>query len=79
MSRITQNYTELHVRSGEASLPITQLTDDGLDMDINDAPLLRGFVLVFDGERMVSEAFIDAVDEARGILHYVFGANPAHA
>jgi hypothetical protein len=74
MSHMNLDLSDLHVRVGDASLPVCNLTEEGLELDIKDAPLLRGFVLVFDGERLLSEAYIDAVDEARGFLRYVFGA-----
>ena len=62
MSTLIQDHSNVHVRVGDASLPVYALTENGLDMDIKDAPLLRGFVLVFDGEQLLSEAYIDAVD-----------------
>jgi len=77
MSTTIQDQSNVHVRVGDASLPVYALTENGLDMDIKDAPLLRGFVLVFDGEQLLSEAYIDAVDEARGFLRYVFGRDTA--
>ncbi|CUH61846.1 hypothetical protein PM03_01200 [Thalassobacter stenotrophicus] len=77
MSTLIQDHSNVHVRVGDASLPVYALTENGLDMDIKDAPLLRGFVLVFDGEQLLSEAYIDAVDEARGFLRYVFGRDTA--
>lgn len=77
MSSTKQAYAQLHVRVGDTPVAVQNYTPDGLDLDITDAPLLRGFVMVFDGERMLSEAYIDAVDEARGFLHYVFGSDSA--
>jgi hypothetical protein len=77
MSSIPKAYPQLHVRVGDTPVAVQSYTQDGLDLDITDAPLLRGFVMVFDGERLLSEAYIDAVDEARGFLHYVFGRNSA--
>lgn len=69
----TQSVTpSIYVQVDDRVLPVLSMTKNHLEMELSDALYLRAIVDVFEDGRLIFNALIDRVDEAKGAVRYVF-------
>lgn len=71
--------SRLRVRVGEDSFPVLRLWRDGFSVEEETAPLLRGLVDLYDGERHMCQCLIIASDSEAGERRYEFKRSTAAA
>ena len=69
--------SRLRLHAGGDIFPILRFWDTGFALDIEDAPRLRGFVDVYDGEHHLYQCLIVASEENGGTMIYEFKRSTA--
>lgn len=67
--------SRLLVKAGDQSVPVVRIGRSSLSVEREDAPRLRGFVDIFEGQRHLYQALIVAAAEEGELMTYEFKRN----
>ena len=67
----------LHVEFNKNHYPIIWLTQNGFCVEAEMAPMIRGLVNLYDGEKHLKQCLIVAYKEENGIVHFDYKRDTA--
>jgi hypothetical protein len=67
--------SRLRVESNKNSYPVLQLKKSGFCVEVERAPMIRGLVDLYDGDKHLKQCLIVASKEENGIVHFEYKRN----
>ncbi|MFQ6547195.1 hypothetical protein AADZ90_004510 [Aestuariibius sp. 2305UL40-4] len=64
--------SRLRLTAGGKTYPVLRIWETGFALDADDAPILRGFVDLFDGSRHIAQCLIVASQDEAGERQFEF-------
>ena len=67
--------SRFRVESNKNSYPVLQLKKSGFCVEVERAPMIRGLVDLYDGDKHLKQCLIVASKEENGIVHFEYKRN----
>ena len=67
--------SRLRVESNKNSYPVLQLKKSGFCVEVERAPMIRGLVDLYDGDKHLKQCLVVAFKEENGIVHFEYKRN----
>ena len=67
-----KNKNRLRVEFNKNHYPVMRLTQNGISVEAEVAPMIRGLVDLYDGDKHLKQCLIVASKEENGVIHFDF-------
>ena len=67
--------SRLRVKFNKNSYPVLQLKKSGFCVEVEMAPMIRGLVDLYDGDKHLKQCLIVASKEENGVVHFEYKRN----